>query len=195
MTIFQYPSCFSALDREHIDQAVRTAEAKLTGEISGIASTSGYAQSEAEAVQFVRDVAVAVVDRLQRRQDQLPPDALRRCAADLVDQIILYASQLTKTTLEAFETRVRHDLSMQAWWVFVTDPAPTPSLSPPASDDHRVPFSIQEAAERLGVSDSTIRRLQKRGKLTFIQIGTKLKRIPQADIDRLLATGQYPRLR
>jgi excisionase family DNA binding protein len=57
--------------------------------------------------------------------------------------------------------------------------------------DDRVPLSVQEAAERLGVSKHTIYRMEKRGKIHIATIGERIKRVPQAEIDRLLTTGKY----
>ena len=43
-------------------------------------------------------------------------------------------------------------------------------------------MSHQEAAERLGISVSTIRRHVKKGTLPVLELGTKLKRVPLAAI-------------
>jgi excisionase family DNA binding protein len=65
------------------------------------------------------------------------------------------------------------------------------SPAPVRLADDRVPLSVQEAAERLGVSKHTIYRMEKRGKIHIATIGERIKRVPQAEIERLLATGKY----
>lgn len=44
-----------------------------------------------------------------------------------------------------------------------------------------------EAAERLGVSRNFIDNLIKKGELKFVKLGTRTVRIPESEIDRIIA--------
>lgn len=54
-------------------------------------------------------------------------------------------------------------------------------------------LSVREAAERLSTSVSTVRRLVKRGELSALKVGFRLK-IPEAEIQRYLKEQRVGRL-
>jgi excisionase family DNA binding protein len=79
---------------------------------------------------------------------------------------------------------------------FPTAAAPlvdTSTPTRPAGRD-RVPLTIKDCAERLGVSDDQVARLIKAGKLPAFKVGTRRWRINQDDLDRLrdAAPDKYP---
>jgi hypothetical protein len=53
-------------------------------------------------------------------------------------------------------------------------------------------FSLKEVAERFNVNPVTLRRAAAAGKVTLRKVGKNLK-MSRAEIDRLLATGKYPK--
>lgn len=63
-------------------------------------------------------------------------------------------------------------------------------LDEPSQDDPM--YSVQRAAELLGVSVDTIYRMQKRGDIRSVRIG-RLRRIAKSEIGRLCDTGEYPK--
>lgn len=53
-------------------------------------------------------------------------------------------------------------------------------------------LSKRDAAERIGVSESTVNRLVAAGQLRAVRIGSRVL-IPTSEIDRLLASGAVTR--
>jgi excisionase family DNA binding protein len=202
MTTFRYPAFFSPVDEQRIAREWQLAVATLK-------HTSG--DPDAAALHAVRQVLKVVAFRLQRYRDRQPAD-LAAAAIDLRDQVIAQIDHVRttiQTTLDEFEQIVLADLSQYAWW-----PADPQSVREPAGtdqphassvlagvqrradlDDVGSLVSVQEAADRLGVTAVTIRRMQKAGKLPSIRVGSKLIRIPLRAVQQLIATGLYPRTR
>ncbi|BDD83623.1 hypothetical protein TPB0596_33860 [Tsukamurella pulmonis] len=48
---------------------------------------------------------------------------------------------------------------------------------------------MEQVAEALGVSESTVRRLIAEGDLKAVRVGKRLLRIPASELDRLLAVA------
>jgi excisionase family DNA binding protein len=202
--MLRYPAWFSALDRRRIDQILADQRAPIVDYSSANRHLVIFRHeypSVADAVQSVLAVFEVVVERLQIHRDHQPTTILQSEAHRLLGDVIAWAEvqrPSTAATTVDFEATVRTELLTRSWWLqFVnTVPEPAASVVQPAPDrvpDDRVPLSIQETAERFGVSDDTIRRMVKKGKLPILSVGKKTKRIPQAAIDRLLATGEYPK--
>ena len=66
---------------------------------------------------------------------------------------------------------------MAAWKSRVTPKSEGPNLT------------VAQAAEYLGVSDDTLRRFMRSGKLPYVKFGAKTTRIGRAALDRLMLEG------
>ena len=58
--------------------------------------------------------------------------------------------------------------------------------APPAPPDHLRAFTILQVAQRLQISDDTVRREMNRGRLGFVVIGERLQRIPWSALEEIL---------
>lgn len=199
-----YPVWFSALDRRRIDKALRKHGAPVVS-ISGrgVEIVSHRYPSEAAAVQSVLAVFEIVIESLLSHHTYQPAEALRVEAHRLFGDVVAWADVwrptiASATTLDDFAGRVRAERDTQPWWLAFVDTVtltptslPVARSEPPAIDD-RVPLSVEEAAERLGVHKSLVYRGIKNHTIQASRIGSKIWRISQFEIARLLDTGKYP---
>jgi excisionase family DNA binding protein len=83
------------------------------------------------------------------------------------------------------------------WWtvgiIAVPELQAAPSRTATDIDDDAPLTTVEDAAERLGVTKSTIRRWGYKRKLRIIKLSPKVSRIPLADIKALIATGLFPK--
>ncbi len=191
----RYPTWFSALDKRFIDDALSTAAAsatlQATPEIAPRRALTGPLHgrlfaSEGAAVDGVLQV-FAVVVRVVSAPREAPVEGERRqIAHQLFDELVVWIADLTPSVTDDFETRVRDALATCSWWTEAFQAASAEPVSGAATKttDERVPLSISEFAERLGVSNDTIERRIKAGKLSTVQVG-KRQKIPQSELDRL----------
>jgi excisionase family DNA binding protein len=54
-------------------------------------------------------------------------------------------------------------------------------------------LTVPQAAERLGLKQSTIRAWMLRRRIEFVRLGKRAVRISQAELERLIAEGTVPR--
>lgn len=54
-------------------------------------------------------------------------------------------------------------------------------------------LTVAEAARILGIKESTIRSWILKRRIGYVKLGRRLVRIPQKEVDRLIAEGTIPR--
>lgn len=211
-----YPAWFSALDRRRIDDALSAASASATLPATpAIAPTrimtgplhGRLFASEDAALEALLQAFAVVVRVLSTPREDVDEVTRRRVADQLFDELVVWIADLTPSvTAGDFGDRGHAAREACAWWaVFAPSPQgagqersrtspPVPiATSEPPSDVVDSPLlTLQEAAERLGRHDDTLKRMAERGELTVIRVGKRLK-VPLAEVKRLLAdpTNRY----
>ena len=158
-----YPAWFSAIDREFIDAAMIEACPPVFF-IFWARQNRTLSALLPDPVETVLTVAKVVASRLDVRGLQPLSDDRRQDLEDLLAQIMVCVTKnrtSPKRSLQEVEVMVREALSMSVWWPSL-EPLPTPSASLPRTPDvpidSRSLLTLQEAAKRLNVSVSTLKR-------------------------------------
>jgi len=162
--------------------------------------------TELATIAAVEAVVAVISDVFRQRRDRwsTQPDEARRAADDLLEDVIRWAYAWhplkATTSLITFADHVRDVVSTRSWWrdfvKMLSGAGDARAIGTIARVvDERAPLSISEAAERLGISDDSLRRMEKAGKIAFSRLSARLVKVPQAEIDRLLETGEYPKTR
>ena len=140
----------------------------------------------------LEDLVHRVLDKREERRKKLAPDGSDEPDVDL--------TQKAQHKEEQTESSAEPERPVEA-----TDEPPT-SAPPPqegstaplsavgtrASDD-RPPLKLAEAATRLGMSISTLKRKWKRGEITILTLGPKTLRVLAAEVDRALSSPEFQR--
>jgi hypothetical protein len=210
-----YPSWFSALDRQGIDEAlsVASASARLPATpaiaprrvISGPFHGRVFA-SEVAAIEALLAVFAVVVRVLVTPREGGPDERTQRKAADrLFEELVVWIANMTPwvTSVHAFADHVREARGTCAWWTAFAPPPPPVQIPPAeprpdgsAANDHpniqdSPLLTLEEAAAQLHITRKAVKQKGARGELEIIQAAPRELRIRQAEVTRLLAQRKH----